>query len=101
MSKQIPAYAESLVTNTHGRQYWIYTDDVFYQQRIADAGPYQKKNLLRLRDLKPNARTVIDVGANIGMNTIEYATWAKEVHFIQSLCTEHHVRKIKSQSLIF
>lgn len=80
MSKQIPAYAESLVTNTHGRQYWIYTDDVFYQQRIADAGPYQKKNLLRLRDLKPNARTVIDVGANIGMNTIEYATWAKEVH---------------------
>lgn len=80
MSNQIPAYAESLVTNTHGRQYWIYTDDVFYQQRIADAGPYQKKNLLRLRDLKPNARTIIDVGANIGMNTIEYATWAKEVH---------------------
>ena len=49
MSNQIPAYAESLVTNTHGRQYWIYTDDVFYQQRIANAGPYQKKNLLRLR----------------------------------------------------
>lgn len=80
MSNQIPAYAESLVTNTHGRQYWIYTDDVFYQQRIANAGPYQKKNLLRLRELKPNARTVIDVGANIGMNTIEYATWAKTVH---------------------
>ena len=80
MSNQIPAYAESLVTNTHGRQYWIYTDDVFYQQRIANAGPYQKKNLLRLRDLKPNARTIIDVGANIGMNTIEYATWAQEVH---------------------
>lgn len=80
MSNQIPVYAESLVTNTHGRQYWIYTDDVFYQQRIANAGPYQKKNLLRLRDLKPNARTIIDVGANIGMNTIEYATWAKEVH---------------------
>lgn len=80
MSNQIPVYAESLVTNTHGRQYWIYTDDVFYQQRIANAGPYQKKNLLRLRDLKPNARTIIDVGANIGMNTIEYATWAKTVH---------------------
>ena len=75
-----PAFAESLVTNTHGRQYWIYTDDVFYQQRIANAGPYQKKNLIRLRDLRPNARTIVDVGANIGMNTIEYATWAKEVH---------------------
>jgi FkbM family methyltransferase len=80
MSASTPAFAESLVTNTHGRQYWIYTDDVFYQQRIANAGPYQKKNLIRLRDLKPNARTIIDVGANIGMNTIEYATWAKEVH---------------------
>jgi len=73
-------FAEQLVTNTHGRQYWIYKDDVFYQQRIANAGPYQKKNLIRLRNLKPNARTIIDVGANIGMNTIEYATWAKEVH---------------------
>ena len=80
MSNAISQYAESLVTNSHGRQYWIYTDDVFYQQRIANAGPYQKKNLIRLRDLKPNARTIIDVGANIGMNTIEYATWAKEVH---------------------
>ena len=80
MSNTLPQYAESLVTNSHGRQYWIYTDDVFYQQRIANAGPYQKKNLIRLRDLKPNARTIIDVGANIGMNTIEYATWAKEVH---------------------
>ena len=68
MSTSTPAFAESLVTNTHGRQYWIYTDDVFYQQRIANAGPYQKKNLIRLRDLKPNARTIIDVGANIGMN---------------------------------
>ena len=68
---------EQLVTNSHGRQYWIYKDDVFYQQRIANAGPYQKKNLIRLRDLKPNARRIIDVGANIGMNSIEYATWAE------------------------
>ena len=80
MSNAITAFAEELVTNTHGRQYWIYKDDVFYQQRIADAGPYQKKNLIRLRNLRPNARTVIDVGANIGMNSIEYATWAKTVH---------------------
>lgn len=71
---------EELVTNTHGREYWIYKDDSFYQQRIANAGPYQKKNLIRLRDLKPNARTIIDVGANIGMNSIEYATWGDTVH---------------------
>lgn len=80
MSNTIPVFAEELVTNTHGRKYWIYKDDSFYQQRIANAGPYQKKNLIRLRDLRPNARTIIDVGANIGMNSIEYATWGKTVH---------------------
>lgn len=73
-------WPEELVTNSIGRQYWIYRDDSFYQQRIANAGPYQKQNLLRLRSLVPNARTIIDVGMNIGMNTIEYATWAKTVH---------------------
>ena len=68
------SYTEELVTNSIGRQYWIYKDDAFYQQRIANAGPYQKQNLLRLRELKPNARTILDVGMNIGMNTIEYST---------------------------
>jgi len=73
-------YEEELVSNSLGRKYWIYKDDSFYQQRIKGAGPYQGANLKRLRDLCPNARTVIDVGMNIGMNTIEYSTWAKNVH---------------------
>ena len=72
-------YEEELVENTVGRKFWIYKNDSFYQQRIAGAGPYQGANLKRLRDLCPNARTIIDIGANIGMNTIEYATWAKKV----------------------
>lgn len=70
---------EKLVTNRIGRQYWIYDGDTFYDQRIGGAGPYQKKNLVFLRNQVPNARTVIDVGMNIGMNAIEYATWAQEV----------------------
>lgn len=73
-------YDEELVTNSIGRQFWIYKNDAFYQQRIANAGPYQKQNLLRLRQLVPQPRTILDVGMNIGMNTIEYATWAKTVH---------------------
>ena len=71
---------EELVENTVGRKFWIYKNDALYQQRIAGAGPYQGANLKRLRDLCPDARTVIDVGMNIGMNTIEYATWAENVH---------------------
>jgi FkbM family methyltransferase len=73
-------YAEEIVSNALGRKFWIYKNDSFYQQRIAGAGPYQGANLKRLRDLCPSARTVIDVGMNIAMNTIEYATWAKDVH---------------------
>ncbi len=73
-------YEEDQVSNTVGRKYWIYKNDSFYQQRIKGAGPYQGANLKRLRDLVPNARTVIDVGMNIAMNTIEYATWADNVH---------------------
>lgn len=78
--KNYTFYEEELVSNTVGRQYWIYKNDSFYQQRIAGAGPYQGANLKRLRDLVPNARTVIDIGMNIAMNTIEYATWAQKVH---------------------
>lgn len=73
-------YTEELVTNTYGRKYWIYQNDSFYQQRIANAGPYQKQNLIALRELVPKARTILDIGMNIGMNTIEYATFADIVH---------------------
>lgn len=73
-------YPEEVVSNSLGRKFWIYKNDSFYQQRIKGAGPYQGANLKRLRDLCPTAQTVIDVGMNIAMNTIEYATWAKEVH---------------------
>lgn len=76
----IPSYPEELVTNTYGRQYWIYANDSFYQQRIAGAGPYQKQNLICLRRLLPQAKVILDVGMNIGMNSIEYATFSDTVH---------------------
>jgi len=90
-------YEEQLVKNSIGRNYWIYKNDLFYQQRIADSGPYQKQNLIRLRTLVPNARTILDVGMNIGMNTIEYATWAKAVHGFEPTPQTYHMatRNIK------
>ena len=72
-------YSEELVTNKIGRKYWVFKEDPFYKDRIANMGPYQKKNLLELRRLVPKPRTVLDVGMNIGMNSIEYGTWAKKV----------------------
>ena len=69
-----------LITSRIGRQYWIWKDDKLYEQRLArENGPYQARNLVMNRKCYPNARTIIDVGVNIGMNSIEYATWAKNI----------------------
>ena len=68
-----------LIENKIGRKLWVWDSDSFYTQRL-QAGPYQKQNLLRLRKLCPNPRTVLDIGMNIGMNTVEYGTWAQTVH---------------------
>ena len=68
-----------LITNKIGRQMWVWDSDSFYTQRL-QAGPYQKQNLIHLRELCPNPRKILDIGMNIGMNTWEYATFAKEVH---------------------
>jgi FkbM family methyltransferase len=68
-----------LITNKIGRQMWVWDSDSFYTQRL-QAGPYQKQNLIHLRELCPNPRKIIDIGMNIGMNTWEYATFAQEVH---------------------
>lgn len=68
-----------LIENKIGRKMWVWDSDSFYTQRLK-AGPYQKQNLMHLRELCPNPRKILDIGMNIGMNTWEYATFAKEVH---------------------
>jgi hypothetical protein len=71
---------KKLITNRIGRQYWIWYNDKLYEQRLArENGPYQARNLKMVRTCYPTAKTIIDVGVNIGMNTIEYATWADNV----------------------
>ena len=47
--------------------------------RAFGSGIYQVGSLRYLRQLVPNARRIVDVGANVGTNTIEYATWAQNV----------------------
>lgn len=79
-----------LIENRIGRKMWVWDSDSFYTQRL-QAGPYQKQNLLHLRELCPNPRTVLDIGMNIGMNTWEYATWAKNVHGFEPVPTTYNV----------
>lgn len=69
-----------IITNRIGRQYHIRDDDTLMEKHLArENGPYQVRNLRFLRQHCAHARTCIDVGANIGMNTIEYATWCQRV----------------------
>ena len=68
-----------IVNNKYGRTYEINESDGFWIKNLS-SGIFQVNNLRKLRSLKPNARTILDIGANIGSNTIEYATWAKLVY---------------------
>ena len=79
-----------LITNKIGRQFWVWDSDSFYTQRL-QAGPYQKQNLIKLRRLCPNPRTVLDIGMNIGMNTIEYATFAQNVIGFEPVPTTYQI----------
>jgi FkbM family methyltransferase len=70
----------TIIQNRIGRQYKVIEGDTFYSGRFGTVnGPYQVRNLRYLRSIQPNARTIIDVGMNIGSNTIEYSTWAERV----------------------
>lgn len=72
---------KELIHNRMGRLYWVTKGDALYVQRFArENGPYQGRNLKFLRSVIPNARTIIDVGMNVANNTMEYATWAQDVH---------------------
>jgi FkbM family methyltransferase len=83
------------VINRIGREYWIWATDKLYEQRMArENGPYQSRNLVMNRKLLPNARTVIDVGANIGMNTIEYATWCKDIKSFEPMQSSLELMKL-------
>ena len=79
-----------LITNKIGRQMWVWDSDSFYTQRLK-AGPYQKQNLMHLRELCPAPRKILDIGMNIGMNTWEYATFAQEVHGFEPVPATYQV----------
>lgn len=83
------------VINRIGREYWIWNNDKLYEQRMArENGPYQARNLVMNRRLLPNARTVIDVGGNIGMNAIEYATWCQHVKTFEPMQSSVELMKL-------
>ena len=63
-----------------GREYIIEQDDTYYKQHFGHTAlHYQKKNFMFAYSLLHNPRTIVDVGMNVGMNTIEYGTFAKNV----------------------
>jgi len=62
------------------RSYVLEENDTYYTQRFGPTSlHYQLNNLKFAHSLLDNPRTVLDVGMNVGMNTVEYATFAKRV----------------------
>jgi FkbM family methyltransferase len=69
-----------LVMNKFGRCYWLLAIDNLQGPRFSGNNVYYQGNNSRLiRTIYPQARRIIDVGANVGNNTIAYAEWAQNV----------------------
>ena len=69
-----------LVINKFGRCYWLLAHDNLQGPRFSGNNVYYQGNNSRLiRTIYPNARRIIDVGANVGNNTIAYGEWAQTV----------------------
>ena len=77
-----PAYKDKfrLVINCFGRCYWLLSVDNLQGPRFSGNNVYYQGNNARLiRTIYPNARRIIDVGGNVGNNTIAYSEWAQHV----------------------
>lgn len=69
-----------LVINKFGRCYWLLAHDNLQGPRFSGNNVYYQGNNSRLiRTIYPNAKRIIDVGANVGNNTIAYGEWAQKV----------------------
>lgn len=69
-----------LVINKFGRCYWLLSIDNLQGPRFSGNNVYYQGNNSRLiRTIYPKARRIVDVGANVGNNTIAYAEWAEHV----------------------
>jgi FkbM family methyltransferase len=69
-----------LVINKFGRCYWLLSIDNLQGPRFSGNNVYYQGNNSRLiRTIYPHAKRIIDVGSNVGNNTIAYAEWAENV----------------------
>jgi FkbM family methyltransferase len=69
-----------LVMNKFGRCYWLLAIDNLQGPRFSGNNVYYQGNNSRLiRTIYPKARRIIDVGSNVGNNTIAYAEFAQDV----------------------
>ena len=69
-----------LVMNKLGRCYWLLAHDHFQGARFSGINTYYQGNNARLaRTIIPEPKRIIDVGANVGNNTIAYSEFADMV----------------------
>lgn len=69
-----------LVVNKFGRCYWLLAHDNLQGPRFSGNNVYYQGNNSRLiRTIYPTAKRIVDVGANVGNNTIAYSEWAENV----------------------
>lgn len=80
---------EQLYLTKYGRKIWMEKDTWLASRIMQSNGPYQARNLNALKLLVPHSRVTLDIGANVGMNTIEYADFSDHVYSWEPHPTTH------------
>ena len=71
---------EEKIVSKLGRTFFVNKNEDKHFKDVLTHKSYQLRNLCFLRKCCPIRPIIIDVGAHIGENTIEYATWASKVY---------------------
>lgn len=70
----------SQISNAFKRTYFVPKKDEWVMKRFLSEKPFQFNNILYVKNLLGGkCNTIVDVGANIGVTAIEYATFSKRV----------------------
>lgn len=68
----------TIITNKSGKFYDVPDNDKFWIKQLSRS-VYQVRNLEYVKSLKSKFRTIVDVGANVGSNSVEYATFCEKL----------------------
>jgi len=69
----------------NGKEMYLFDDTSWFSKRIISSnGSYQKRNFDFVKKMKKRYKTILDIGAHVGMNTIQYSEIADKIYSFEA-----------------